>query len=120
VLIAYIDESGDTGLIERGGSLTYTLGCVLIDADQWAAAFEETLAFRRRLKATFGVRMRAEIKANYLLRNRGDFLRLGLGTGARYTIYRAHMQQLARLPARAFAVVVDKRDSTYPPTYHLI
>jgi hypothetical protein len=32
MLIVYIDESGDTSLIERGGSFTYTLGCVLIDA----------------------------------------------------------------------------------------
>lgn len=55
--------------------------------------------------------MRAEIKANYLLRNSGDLRRFGLGAGARRIIYRAHMQQLERLPARAFAVVVDKRKS---------
>jgi hypothetical protein len=115
VLIAYVDESGDTGLIQLGGSLTYTLGCILIDADQWPRAFEEMLTFRRRLKATFGVPVRAEIKANYLLRNRGAFLQLGLGAGARYIIYRAHMQQLERLHARAFAVVVDKRDSALSP-----
>jgi hypothetical protein len=115
VLIAYVDESGDTGLIQLGGSLTYTLGCILIDADQWPSAFEEMLTFRRRLKTTFGVPVRAEIKANYLLRNRGHFLQLGLGHGARYIIYRAHMQELERLPARAFAVVVDKRNSALSP-----
>jgi len=118
VLIAYVDESGNTGLSDRGGTLSYTLGCVLIDADQWPAAFEEMLAFRRRLRATFGLPMRAEIKANYLLRNHGDLLGLKLGAGARRIIYRAHMHELERLPARAFAIVVDKRNSAKFPAHY--
>jgi hypothetical protein len=34
VLTAYVDEPGDTGLIQLGGSPTYTIGCILIDSDQ--------------------------------------------------------------------------------------
>jgi hypothetical protein len=30
VLLAYVDESGNTGEIGEGGSLTYSLGCALI------------------------------------------------------------------------------------------
>ena len=115
MLLAYVDESGNTGLVQQGGSLTYTLGCLLLDADLWPTAFDELLAFRRRLRTSFSIPMRAEIKANYLLRNNGPLRSLGLGPGARHVIYRAHMRTIEQLPARAFAVVVDKRSNPLPP-----
>lgn len=61
------------------------------------------------MRDKFGVRMRSEIKANYLLRNSGDLRDYGLGQGARRVIYRAHLRVLSPLGVRAFAVVVDKR-----------
>lgn len=109
VLLAYIDESGNTGQPANGGSLTYTLGCVLLDADDWPANFNELLDFRRRVREKFGIHMRAEIKANYLLRSNGDLRKYGLAPDARRIIYRAHLRELRRIQARAFAVVVDKR-----------
>jgi hypothetical protein len=115
MLLAYVDESGNTGDVRSGGTTTYTLGCVLIDVDQWPAAFDSMLDFRRRIRSTYGVPMRAEIKANYLLRNSGDLRPLALGPGARFLIYRAHLDMLERLPARAFAVVVDKRSGAHSP-----
>jgi hypothetical protein len=59
--------------------------------------------------------MRAEIKAQYLLRGSGDLRTLSLAPGERYVIYRAHLRVLRSLPARAFAVVVDKRSQSLPP-----
>jgi hypothetical protein len=115
MLLAYVDESGNTGPADSGGTVTYTLGCVLVEADLWPAAFDSLLEFRRRLRTTYGVPMRAEIKANYLLRNSGDLRSIALGPGARFLMYRAHMQMLERLPARAFAVVIDKRAAARPP-----
>jgi len=116
VLIAYVDESGNTGDVSlSGASLTYSLGCILIDADQWPTAFDEMLAFRRRLKLSFGLPMRTELKANFLLRNSGPLRPLNLGTGARKTIFRAHMRILNDLPSRAFSVVVDKRSKPAAP-----
>lgn len=116
MLIAYIDESGDTGDPAAGGTMTYSLGCVLVDADDWPDAFDRLLDFRRRIRTSFGVPMRAEIKANYLLRNSGDLRKLALGPGARHVIYRAHLRVLQDLPARAFAVVIDKRPGHLTPT----
>lgn len=109
MLVAYIDESGNTGDPNTGGSLTFTLGCVLVDADGWPDSFNELLAFRRRVRDKFGVHMRAEIKANYLLRNSGDMRPYNLAPAARQLIYRAHLRVLHDLQARAFAVLVDKR-----------
>lgn len=117
VLIAYVDESGDTGTPSGGGaSHTYTLGCVLVDADLWPGAFDELLSFRRRVRVTFGVPMRAEIKANYLLRNSGDLRPLALAPAARKIIYRSHLRVLRDLPVRAFAIVVDKRSTAKQPS----
>lgn len=113
--MAYVDESGDTG-VTTGSSLTYTLGCVLVDADLWPNAFDEMLEFRRRLRSTYGLPMRAEVKANYLLRNSGPFRKFSLGPAERRLIYRAHLRVLADLPARAFAITVDKRNKQTTPS----
>ncbi|MFW5415045.1 DUF3800 domain-containing protein [Nocardiopsis sp. CNT-189] len=110
MLLAYIDESGDTGPVSGNGSHTYTLGCVLVDADDWPTSFDELVAFRRRIKERFGVLLRDELKANHLVRGGGSIRDLGLSPEARRRIYRAHMRTLHGLKARAFAVVVDKRN----------
>jgi len=118
VLLAYVDESGDTGSVSAGGSRTYTLGCVLIDADRWPGCFDELLLFRRRLRDSMNLPIRAEVKANYLIRNSGDLRPVGLARDARRVIFRAHMRILRELPARAFAVVVDKKKVERAPAGH--
>lgn len=112
MLIAYVDESGNTGTVASGGSLTFTLGCVLVDAAAWPTAFDELLAMRRRVRDRFGLPMRAEVRANDLIRASGDIRNVGLAPTERLLIFRAHMAVMSALPARAFAVVVDKRNQT--------
>jgi hypothetical protein len=107
MFLAHIDESGNTGPVAAGGSLTYTLGCVLIEADEWPQAFDRMIAFRRRVRDRFAVPMRSEARANDLIRASGAFRHLA--PAERRLIYRAHMRELSNLGARAFAVVVDKR-----------
>lgn len=112
MLLAYADESGDTGPIDRGASLTYTVGCVLLNADTWPRAFNELIDFRRRLRSRFGLPVRAEVKATSLVGGGGAFRPLGLAPSERGLIYRAHLRTLAQIGVRAFAVVVDKRRSS--------
>lgn len=116
MLLAYIDESGNTGDVLNGGSLTYALGCVLLDSREWPHAFDGLVGFRRRLRSSFGVPMRAEVKAQYLLRSSGDLRTLNLAPGQRSVVFRAHLRVLESLRVRAFAVVVDKRDRTLAPS----
>lgn len=111
MLLAYVDESGNTGPIASGGTLTYTLGCVLLLASNWPFAFDGHLNFRRRLKTRFGLPMRAEVKWQYLLRNSGPIRALGLTPNDRRVIFRAHLNVQRQLGAEVFAVVVDKRAS---------
>lgn len=106
--IAYIDESGSTGKIAGGGSISYTLGCVLVRSSQWPEVFDALIGYRRFLKTRFGLPARSEIKANHLLRNGGDFRALALSEDARYAIYRGALRLCAKLDLKAFGVVVRK------------
>lgn len=104
-LIAYVDESGDPGLT---GSRTYVLACVFLDLDHWPEAFDRMISFRRWLRVRFGIPIRAEIKANYLLRNAGPFRTLGLSERARKAIYRQHLRLHGKIGLNTFAVLIRK------------
>lgn len=109
MLIVYVDESGDPfGDPRVAGSPAYTLGVVVIRDHDWADAFDAVINMRRRLKSTFAIPVRSEIKASYLVRNGGVFGGLRLSPHQRRYIYRQHLQILAPVHARAFAVHVDK------------
>lgn len=108
MLLAYVDESGNTGDPHKGGTLTYTLGCVLVHIDLWNDAFDQVVDFRRRIRTKFGVLLRPEIKANYLIRGNGDLSSYELSPAQRNLIYRAHMRVLGEIGLRAFAVVINK------------
>lgn len=103
--LAYVDESGNSGF---AGSKTFTLGCVLVEAARWPDVFDDVIEFRRFLRATFGVPVRAEVKANYLLQNSGPFRPLKLSESARFAIYRGFMRLQPKLELHAFAVVIRK------------
>ncbi len=109
MFIAYIDESGNTGEIANGGTLSYTLGCITLNANDWPEANEAFLDFRRRLKQKYGIPIDAELKANYLLRGSGALRDLGLAPKERYVIYRAHLRMAAEMNMSAFAIFIDKR-----------
>lgn len=106
--LAYIDESGSDGLVTAGGSMTFTLGCVLIDAERWPDVFDDMIDYRRFLRDRFKIPVRAELKANYLLRNGGPLRPLHLSESARFAVYRGHMRLQAKLGLRCFAIVIRK------------
>ena len=108
MFFAYIDESGDPGMKPRS-SRTFTLACLLVGADMWPDRFNRVIAFRRHLRGLYGLPVRAEIKANHLLRNAGAFRPLALTENARFGLYRQCMRLHAKLEFETFAVVVDKQ-----------
>jgi Protein of unknown function (DUF3800) len=113
VHFAYVDESGDSG---ARGSHTYTLGCVFAEGRAWPGLFDAMIGYRRHLREAFGLPVRAEVKANYLLRNGGPFRALHLSEQARQDIYRGFMRLQPKLGLLTFAVVIDKARSAalYP------
>lgn len=106
MLLAYIDESGDDG--RKRGSHTYALGCVMVDSSSWTSTFDQLIAHRRWVKTKFGIPVRAEIKANYLLRNGGVLRENPLSEKARYALYRSFLRLQPKLDLDVFAVVIDK------------
>jgi len=106
MLLAYVDESGDDG--RARGSRTYTLGCVMVETSEWTATFDQLIAYRRWVRQRFGIPVRAEIKANYLLRNGGPLRQRPLSERARFSLYRSLLRVQPKLGVDAFAVVVDK------------
>lgn len=103
--LAYVDESGNKGY---DGSKSYTLGCVVVSANRWPDTFDSFIAFRRFLKKQFGIGVRDEIKASYLIRGNGGLASLGMGEHKRNVVYRAHMRLAIKLGISVFAVVIDK------------
>jgi Protein of unknown function (DUF3800) len=109
----YVDESGDAG---AAGSRTYALACVLVASRSWPDVFDGLIGFRRFLRVRFRLPVRAEVKANYLIRNGGPFRALQLSEAARHAIYRGFMRLHPKLGLETFAVVMDKQTaaSRYP------
>lgn len=110
--LAYIDESGSTGDVANGGSRSYTLGCVLVRASQWAMAVNGVVAHRRRISEQLGLVMGTEVKANHLLRNNGAFRELALSERVRRRLYREFLRLCPRLGLMTLAVVVNKEHTT--------
>jgi hypothetical protein len=102
---AYIDESGDPGL---KGSKTFTLACLLLEDRNWLAAFDGLLESRRQLRLHYGLPVRAEVKANHILGNRGAFAPIKLTEAARLKIYRRFITVQAQLGIKTFAIMIRK------------
>lgn len=103
--LAYVDESGDVG---AKGSRSYVLACVLVQAGSWPSVFDDLIDFRRFLKRTFGLPIRAEVKASHLLRNAGAFAPLALTAASRHRLYRLYMRVQPKIGVETFAIVIDK------------
>lgn len=107
---AYFDESGDSGF-EKSPTDTFALSALLIHDRQWLSALDQVVAFRRFLKDRFRISTRAEIKATWLIHNKGDIRPSGLSYKARMAVYQSAMrfQRKAGL-FRVFTVLVRKSE----------
>lgn len=101
--LVYADETGDQG---GGGSGSYGVACVLVEDKSWPDVFDAVIDFRRFLATTFGVPVRAELKANMVLRGSGPYR--GLSESVRAAIYRQAIRLQPKLGMVAFAIVIDK------------
>lgn len=103
--LAYADESGNRGYT---GSFTYTLGCLFLLASDWPDAFDSFIRFRRFLREHFRVPVRAELKANWLVRNEGTVAPLKLSDEERKRIFRLHLRLASKIGVQAFGIVIRK------------
>jgi hypothetical protein len=111
---AYVDESGDTGAVNVGGSRTYTLGCVLVPMNTWTDALDYLVQLRRNLKDSYGLLMREEVKANHLVGIKKTYTDLGLGDGQVRDIYRRHIDATVSIASGACSIVIHKSEIKKP------
>lgn len=108
MFFAYFDESGDTGL-ERSPTGTFALSCILLHDADWLSALDQTIAFCRYLRDNFHISPRAELKASWLIHNKGDIKPAGLRYPARLAAYRAALRFQRKCGLfRSFTVLIDK------------
>lgn len=103
----YVDESGDIGL---SGSPTryFVLTGLVVHELRWQNYLDQLIAFRQRLRLTFGFRLREELHAAALLTRPGELVRIQKND--RLTIIRAYANELATMTdANLINVVVDKQ-----------
>ena len=105
---AYFDETGDTGL-DQSPTGTFALSCILLHDSHWLSALDQTIAFRRYLKANFHISPRSELKANWLIHNKADIKRARLKYPARIAAYKAVMRFQRKCGLfQSFTILLDK------------
>ena len=107
---AYFDESGDTDF-DSSPTSTFALSALLIHDRDWLNALDQTVAFRRYLRDEFHIPPRAELKASWLIHNKGDIRSSGLTYKARMAAYLAAMRFQRKTGLfRTFTVLVNKAE----------
>ena len=102
----YVDESGDCGLVNS--PTRYFILCGLIVHElRWEQYRRQLLAFRRRIRDAFGLKLREEIHASHMLNRPGPLARLAKHD--RLSILRHLADELATMyDLNVISVVVDK------------
>jgi hypothetical protein len=118
---AYFDESGDPGYV-NSPTQAFVLSCILLHDKKWLQTLDHLVSFRRYLRDNFGLPPRAEIKASWLIRNKGPFKQLRLNDTARLRLYERAMRLQEKCgTTTVFAIVIDKskikKQTTSPREY---
>ncbi|MGL4511528.1 MAG: DUF3800 domain-containing protein [Lacipirellulaceae bacterium] len=109
----YTDESGDTGM--QGSPVNhFILTGIVVHELRWRDALDQLVAFRRRMRALYGLKIREEIHASELISKPGPLARIKKSD--RLAILRAFAKELGNLPDISIInVVMDK--SKRQPTF---
>jgi hypothetical protein len=105
--LIYVDESGDIGLTNSPTSFFCLSGLVLHEL-RWLPILEEIVAFRRALRARYGLKLRQEIRAHAFIQRPGKELQ-SIQRSVRLKILGDVLRFEASLPDISIInIVVDK------------
>jgi hypothetical protein len=110
--LMYVDESGDSGLVGSPNPY-FVLSGLVIHESQWRACVTQLIAFRKTMKAVYGLPQRVEIHAS-------DYIRRppvpGIAKHVRLAILRNMLDELSNMKFISITnVVVNKAGK--PPSY---
>lgn len=113
MFLTYVDESGDPGLV-GSPCRYYVLSAVVLHELRWRPVLERMLAFRRRMRDAYGLKLREELHAARMITKPGALVRIK--RHERLAIIREFADHLATIPdLNVINVVIDKegKDPAY-------
>ena len=105
--IMYVDESGNCGMV-NSPSRYFVLTGLVVHEVRWMESLERLIAFRRRMKAAFGLKLREEIHTAQLISRPGSLARIKKSD--RLTIIRSFADELASMTELNLVNVVVRKD----------
>jgi hypothetical protein len=112
MILAYFDESGDSGVPGLVNTPTnfFVLSCVLIHQDEWLSSLDHLVRLRGQLRTVSGIPARPEIKSSDIRRGRGVLESLHWSPARRMDFYRYLMtwQNTTLTAAQCFSIVIEK------------
>lgn len=106
--LMYVDESGDSGMINSPTRYYFVLTGLVIHELRWQTNLEQIVSFRGRMRDEFGLRVREEIHAAAMINKPGGLGRIKRND--RLTIIRGFANELAKMnDLNIINVVVDKQ-----------
>lgn len=103
----YVDESGDSGLL-NSPKRHFILTGLVVHETKWRGCLDRLIHFRRRMNSGFGLKLSEELHAYALVNSPGSLKRIKRND--RLTIIRAFADELALIDDfRIINVVVDKQ-----------
>lgn len=106
MFLMYVDESGDSGLVDSPVRY-YVLSGLVVHELKWRDVLEQILAFRKRVRDQHGLKLREELHASHLINKPGPLVRIRRHD--RLTIIREFADALASIAdANLIHIVVDK------------
>jgi hypothetical protein len=108
MFLMYVDESGDSGLVNSPTRYFILSGLVTHEL-RWQSSLNQLMEFRRRMRAAYGLKLREEIHAIRMLNRRpGTLARIPKYN--RLAIIRNLLHEIAQMPdVNVISVVVDKQ-----------
>lgn len=115
MFLMYVDESGDKGLVSSP-TRYFVLAGLVVHELRWHDMLAALIAFRRRMRATFGLKLREEIHAGAMFTRPDELVRIKRND--RLAIVRHLLDELAGLEyLNVITVRVDKlgKPANYDP-----
>jgi hypothetical protein len=102
--IMYVDESGDTGLV-NSPTKYFSLSSITVHESRWRDFINALIAFRKTMRAVYGLPVRAEIHASEFINHRP----FDLEKHVRLAILRNALDELAKIDYISVTSVVVRK-----------
>lgn len=75
MFLVYVDESGDTGLVNSPSNY-FCLSAIVVHESHWQTTLNSVIGFRKELRASYGFKLREEIHCSHFIHKPAEFQRI--------------------------------------------